>query len=41
MSGRDSSNTHEVIGEVFRAMNVKDSEGAAAFVRFKDEGRYE
>jgi hypothetical protein len=30
MSARDSSNTHEVIGEIFRAMNVKIADRAAA-----------
>lgn len=30
MSAKDSSNTHEVIGEIFRAMNTKISERAAA-----------
>jgi hypothetical protein len=30
MSARDSSNTHEVIGEVFRAMNTKVEERAAS-----------
>jgi hypothetical protein len=30
MSTRDSSNTHEVIGEIFRAMNVKGSDRDAA-----------
>ena len=32
MSARDSSNTHEVIGELFRAMNTKADERAAAGV---------
>jgi hypothetical protein len=30
MSARDSSNTHQVIGELFRAMNTKQPERAAA-----------
>lgn len=30
MSARDSSNTHEVIGEIFRAMNVKIEDRATA-----------
>nr|WP_319383508.1 DNA methyltransferase [uncultured Roseibium sp.] len=30
MSARDSSNTHEVIGELFRAMNAKTDERASA-----------
>jgi hypothetical protein len=30
MSARDSSNTHEVIGEIFRAMNVRIEDRAAA-----------
>lgn len=30
MSERDSSNTHEVIGELLRAMNTKHEERAAA-----------
>ena len=30
MSARDSSNTHEVIGELFRAMNTKTGDRAAA-----------
>jgi len=30
MSDRDSANTHEVISEIFRAMNVKQAERAAA-----------
>jgi hypothetical protein len=33
MSTRDSSNTHEVIGEVFRAMNTKMADRAAAKIR--------
>ncbi len=33
MSARDSSNTHEVIGEVFRAMNTKMADRASAKVR--------
>jgi hypothetical protein len=33
MSSRDSSNTHEVIGEVFRAMNTKASDRIIANVR--------
>ena len=33
MSARDSSNTHEVIGEIFRAMNLKGEERASAGVR--------
>lgn len=32
MSERDSSNTHEVIAEIFRAMNIKHEERAAAGV---------
>ena len=30
MSARDSSNTHEIIGEIFRAMNTKGQDRAAA-----------
>ncbi|MBN0624387.1 lactate dehydrogenase, partial [Pseudomonas aeruginosa] len=30
MSARDSSNTHEVISEIFRAMNIKLAERATA-----------
>lgn len=30
MSARDSANTHEVIGEIFRAMNTRQEEHAAA-----------
>ncbi len=30
MGARDASNTHEVIGEIFRAMNTKNSERTAA-----------
>jgi hypothetical protein len=33
MSARDSSNTHEVISELFRAMNTKIAERAAAGIR--------
>ncbi len=33
MSARDSSNTHEVIGEIFRAMNTKIEERAKAKVK--------
>ena len=33
MSERDSSNTHEVIGEVLRAMNTKMADRAGAKVR--------
>jgi hypothetical protein len=33
MSERNSSNTHEVIGEVFRAMNTKMADRAAAGIR--------
>src|SRR3984893_15534336 len=33
MSARDSSNTHEVIGEIFRAMNTKSEDRPAANVR--------
>lgn len=33
MSARDSSNTHEVIAELFRAMNTKLTERAAADIR--------
>jgi hypothetical protein len=33
MSSRDSSNTHEVISELFRAMNTKIEERAAANIR--------
>lgn len=33
MSARDSSNTHEVIGEIFRAMNTKVAERNAASFR--------
>ncbi|MBO4168850.1 class I SAM-dependent DNA methyltransferase [Cereibacter azotoformans] len=32
MSGRDSGNTHEVIGEIFRAMNTKTQDRVAAGV---------
>ncbi|MGO3224012.1 MAG: class I SAM-dependent DNA methyltransferase [Halomonas sp.] len=39
MSARDSANTHEVISEIFRAMNTKQVERAAANVpRWADEG---
>ena len=30
MSARDSSNTHEVISEIFRAMNTKTADKAAS-----------
>lgn len=33
MSARDASNTHEVIGEIFRAMNIRFEERAAAKLR--------
>src|ERR1700721_2578531 len=33
MSERDSSNTHEVLGEIFRAMNTRTQDRAAAGVR--------
>jgi hypothetical protein len=33
MSARDSSNTHEVISELFRAMNTKSSERGAAAIK--------
>jgi MmeI, helicase spacer domain len=33
MSASDSSNTHEVIGEIFRAMNIKHEDRAAAKLR--------
>ena len=33
MSARDSSNTHEVISELFRAMNTKPADRAAAGIR--------
>jgi hypothetical protein len=33
MSARDSSNTHEVLAELFRAMNTKHGERAAAGIR--------
>jgi len=33
MSARDSSNTHEVIGEVFRAMNTKITDRKAAAIK--------
>ena len=33
MSASDSSNTHEVIGEIFRAMNVKDEDRTVAGLR--------
>ncbi len=33
MSARDSSNTHEVLSELFRAMNTKPSDRAAANIR--------
>jgi hypothetical protein len=33
MSARDSSNTHEVIGEIFRAMNIRTEDRAAAKLR--------
>ncbi len=37
MSARDSSNTHEVIGELFRAMNTKvDARAAAEIARWAD-----
>ncbi len=35
MSARDSSNTHEVIGEVFRAMNTKVADRAAPCTKTK------
>lgn len=33
MSARDASNTHEVIGEIFRAMNIRIEDRAAAKLR--------
>ncbi len=33
MSAKDSSNTHEVIGELFRAMNTKTRNGPTARLR--------
>ncbi|MHB0777091.1 class I SAM-dependent DNA methyltransferase [Halomonas sp. WWR20] len=39
MSARDSANTHEVISEIFRAMNTKQTERAVAGVpRWADDG---
>ena len=38
MSARDSSNTHEVIGEVFRSMNTKTSDRKKENVRSWAEG---
>jgi len=41
MSAKDSSNTHEVIGTLFRAMNMKDAERAAANIpRWVDQFPY-
>ncbi len=41
MSARDSSNTHEVIGEIFRAMNTKaDARQAAGIPRWADAFPY-
>jgi hypothetical protein len=41
MSAKDSSNTHEVIGTLFRAMNMKDAERAAANIpRWADQFPY-
>jgi len=41
MSARDSSNTHEVIGELFRAMNTKiDHRGSARVPRWADSFPY-
>lgn len=41
MSARDSSNTHEVIGTLFRAMNMKHAERAAANIpRWADQFPY-
>ena len=38
MSARDSSNTHEVLSELFRAMNTKHEERAAAKIRAWADG---
>lgn len=38
MSARDSSNTHEVIGEIFRAMNTKIPDRATAKIRSWADG---
>ncbi len=39
MSGIDSANTHEVVSEIFRAMNTKQDERAAASIpRWVDDG---
>ena len=41
MSAKDSSNTHEVIGTLFRAMNMKDAERVAANIpRWADQFPY-
>nr|WP_240457904.1 DNA methyltransferase [Halomonas socia] len=41
MSARDSANTHEVISEIFRAMNTKQAERAAANIpRWADDFPY-
>jgi len=41
MSAKDSSNTHEVIGTLFRAMNMKDAERKAANIpRWADQFPY-
>src|SRR5215475_6867792 len=41
MSARDSTNTHEVIGELFRAMNTKGSDRASARIpRWADDFPY-
>jgi hypothetical protein len=40
MSAKDSSNTHEVIGELFRAMNTKPRTGAAKIPRWADDFPY-
>ncbi|MEP4557810.1 class I SAM-dependent DNA methyltransferase [Cobetia amphilecti] len=41
MSARDSSNTHEVIGELFRAMNITSEErGKAKLPRWADAFQY-
>jgi hypothetical protein len=35
MSERDGSNTHEVLSEIFRAMNIKSAERADAQPRYR------
>ena len=38
MSARDSSNTHEVIGEIFRSMNTKTSDRKKENIRSWADG---